>query len=133
MALWLAAILLASSVALFVAAPLTESPSRDEADLDEDAEKLRLEHERALATAGIRELEFDHAMNKLGDSEFQTLRRRLENRALAAMSALARLQNHPAAAHSALHCPRCAAIQPGPSNKYCVDCGVALDGPAAEN
>jgi cytochrome c-type biogenesis protein CcmH/NrfG len=83
----LAMLLLAAAVALFVAAPLTEvfkSHLRSGASAD----SVRLEHERGLALAALRELEFDHAMGKIADAEFQTLRARLETRALTAMSAL---------------------------------------------
>jgi hypothetical protein len=87
----LAMLLLAASVALFVAAPLTEiftTPGRSK----QEVEAARLEHDRGLALAALRELEFDHAMGKIADGEFATMRTRLEVRALAAMSALERLR-----------------------------------------
>jgi len=58
------------------------------------ADVARLEHERGLALAAIRELEFDHALGKIADADFQTMRSRLEARALTAMTALARPRNH---------------------------------------
>lgn len=89
MAPWLAMLLLAASVALFVAAPLTEAfTARKQSGATVDV--ARFEHERGLALAGIRELEFDHAMGKIADAEFATMRARLESRALTAMTALAR-------------------------------------------
>jgi cytochrome c-type biogenesis protein CcmH/NrfG len=90
--IWLAILLLTASVALFVAAPLTEvfAARRETADAT-----ARFEHERGLALAAIRELEFDHAMGKIADSEFQTLRARLEDRALTAMMALDGLSESP--------------------------------------
>ena len=92
MALWLAMLLLAASVALFVAAPLTEVLTARKR-LGATADVARLEHERGLALAAIRELEFDHAMGKITDADFQTMRSRLEARALTAMAALAQVRN----------------------------------------
>jgi cytochrome c-type biogenesis protein CcmH/NrfG len=86
---WLAMALLAASAALFVAAPLTEAFTRRKPS-GASEEVARFEHERGLALAGIRELEFDHAMGKIADAEFATMRARLESRALTAMAALER-------------------------------------------
>jgi cytochrome c-type biogenesis protein CcmH/NrfG len=91
-ALWLAMLLLTASVALFVAAPLTEVLTARKR-IGATADVARLEHERGLALAAIRELEFDHAMGKIADADFQTMRSRLEGRALTAMSALANVRN----------------------------------------
>jgi hypothetical protein len=85
-------LLLTASVALFVAAPLTEVFAARRRTTDATA---RLEHDRGLALAAIRELEFDHAMGKIADAEFQTLRARLEDRALTAMTAIDGLRNLP--------------------------------------
>ena len=87
-------LLLATSVALFVAAPLTEVFALRKR-IGEDPTIARLEHERGLALAAIRELEFDHAMGKIADADFQTMRSRLEARALTAMTALARVSKAP--------------------------------------
>jgi len=83
-------LLLAASVALFVAAPLTEVFTARRR-IGATADVARLEHERGLALAAIRELEFDHAMGKIADADFQTMRSRLEGRALTAMTALAQV------------------------------------------
>ena len=72
--LYLAAVLIVASVALFVAAPLgggllaTRRAGRDAAEAE------RLEHERALAMQGLRELEFDREMGKLSDADYAALR-----------------------------------------------------------
>ena len=92
MTIWIAALMLIGSVALFVAAPLTEFFAAHAGAPDEDAESIRLEHQRGLATAAIRELEFDYATGKIAEGEFRALRERLEARALEAMAALDRLQ-----------------------------------------
>ncbi len=86
---YLAAALIVVGVALFVAAPLGGGFLRKDAH-DEKAE--RLEHERALAVQGLRELEFDREMGKLSDADYRSLRAGLEKRALDAMSALERLR-----------------------------------------
>lgn len=88
--LYVASALIVIGVALFVAAPLGSglmSPPRHARD---DAD--RLEHERALAMQGLRELEFDRQMGKLSEADYQSLRAGLEKRALAAMSALERIR-----------------------------------------
>jgi len=88
-AIYLAAILIVAAAALFVAAPLIEGvrPRRRAAA----SERERLEHQRALAVQGLRELEFDHEMGKLDEGDYAALKRTLEERALAAMAALERL------------------------------------------
>ena len=88
--LYLAAVLIVASVALFVAAPLgggllaTRRAGRDAAEAE------RLEHERALAMQGLRELEFDREMGKLSDADYAALREGLMARALGASAALER-------------------------------------------
>jgi cytochrome c-type biogenesis protein CcmI len=90
--LYLAAVLIVASVALFVAAPLggglraTQRAGRDA------AERERLEHERALAMQGLRELEFDREMGKLSETDYAALREGLMRRALGASAALERLR-----------------------------------------
>jgi hypothetical protein len=86
----IAALLLFVGVALFVSAPLYGS-SAEPASRGPDGQRERLEHERAQAVHGLRELEFDHQMNKLSRADYQQLRTRLEARALSAMAALERL------------------------------------------
>lgn len=88
---WVAALLLAVAAALFVASPLAEIFSLRPPKHQREAEIMQLEHDHRLALAGIRELDFDHAMGKIGEPEYQTLRSRLETRALIAMASLARI------------------------------------------
>jgi hypothetical protein len=87
---WYAAgLAIVASVAWAVAAPLLRgaivppSPSGD-------PERYRLEKERDLAYAAIKEAEFDLQMGKLSDEDYATLRRTYEDRALAALAALDR-------------------------------------------
>jgi cytochrome c-type biogenesis protein CcmH/NrfG len=125
-AVWLAALMLVAAVALFVAAPLTEVFSAPRGETDDDARRRRFEHERGLATAAIRELEFDHAMSKITDDEFHGLRASLETRALAAMDELDHLGG---AARSVIACPQCGAPS-AVANKFCVQCGALTGLPA---
>ncbi len=88
-----AAILIIAGVALFVAAPLgiglvaVREPTTSEIDM------RRLEHERALAVQGLRELEFDREMGKLSDADYRAMHDGLENRALTAMTAIEKIRN----------------------------------------
>jgi hypothetical protein len=88
--LYLAASLIIFGVAIFVAAPLLLDSGQRSASAPCD-ELARLEHDRALAIAALRELEFDREMSKLSDSDSNELRTQLENRALTAMAAIEEL------------------------------------------
>ncbi len=55
-----------------------------------DPERYRLEKERDLAYAAIKEAEFDRQMGKLSEDDYAALRRTYEGRALAALAALER-------------------------------------------
>jgi hypothetical protein len=143
--IYVAGIMLVAAVALFVAAPLTEGFLRRRRVGAKDLELERLEHERALAVQGLRELEFDHEMGKVDVADYQSLRGPLERRALAAMSALepARLEDQattlrlasrrarPAIAAAAAQighanfCPQCG-VRAGATHNFCAECGAAL-------
>jgi len=129
---WLAALMLVASVALFVAAPLTEVFSSRRRGTDDEARSTRLQHERGLATAALRELDFDHEMGKIADGDYHALRARLETRALSAMSGLSELgavgANARIAPHGARPCPRCG-TPPAAHYLFCPLCCAALDGP----
>jgi hypothetical protein len=89
--LYLAAVLIVASVALFVAAPLGGGLLAARRAGRDAAEAERLEHERALAMQGLRELEFDREMGKLSEADYAALREGLMARALGASAALERL------------------------------------------
>jgi cytochrome c-type biogenesis protein CcmI len=95
----LAAALIVAGVALFVAAPLGVGllGARTKSSIELQSE--RLEHERALAVQGLRELEFDREMGKLSDADYDSMHKALEDRALTAMAAVEslRVQNDKAA------------------------------------
>ena len=93
--LYLAAVLIVASVALFVAAPLGGGLLATRRTGRAAAEAERLEHERALAMQGLRELEFDREMGKLSEADYAALREGLMARALGASAALERLRAGP--------------------------------------
>jgi len=84
----LAAALIVAGVALFVAAPLGIGLVGARAKSAGEIQVERLEHERALAVQGLRELEFDREMGKLSDADYEPMHKALEDRALTAMAAV---------------------------------------------
>ncbi len=76
-------------VAWVIAAPLLRGVAAPRAAIG-DPERYRLEKERDLAYAAIKEAEFDLQMGKLSQEDYASLRRTYEERALAALAALQR-------------------------------------------
>lgn len=142
--IYLAAILIVMGVALFVAAPLFEAVRRGRAGRS-DPDRIRLEHERALAVQALRELEFDREMRKLSEADCAELKERLAARALRAMAALEKLDQKdaaktpgggrkrvaritaaaPGAGAAVRFCPACGKPVAGNVN-FCAECGAAL-------
>lgn len=111
--IYLAAVLIVASVALFVAAPLGGGLLAYRRAGGGTAEAERLEHERALAMQGLRELEFDREMGKLAEADYAALRESLMARALSASAALERLRAAaPQIAMPAASAPEAAAARP---------------------
>ena len=80
--------------------------------------------EKALTLRSIKELEFDHAMGKISDADFQDMSSRLRARALVLMEELQRVQvaeTRSRASHSQ--------SAPTPA-RACADCGTAYDADA---
>jgi cytochrome c-type biogenesis protein CcmI len=126
MTAYFAAFLIVAAVALFVAAPLTEGFLRRKRSTNH--ELIRLQHERELALQGLRELEFDHEMGKLDESDYESLKTNLENHALAAMRRLEQLAE--AARPTLVRLPSirsAGAVQPTQVNSrpfnFCPQCG----------
>ena len=95
----LAAALIVAGVALFVAAPLGIGLVGARAKSAGELQVERHEHECALAVQGLRELEFDREMGKLSDTDYESMHKTLEDRALTAMAAVEniRMQSEKAA------------------------------------
>jgi hypothetical protein len=133
MAYAVAAALLLVGVALFVSAPLYGEPSGS-VDKRPDAQREGLEHDRAQAVQGLRELELDRQMNKLSRADYARLRARLEARALRAMAGLEQL-NPTAARGWSMTGSRAQAAQSAPGRRAADDPappqGEALSGDSA--
>jgi hypothetical protein len=140
----IASLLMVLGVALFVAAPLVGG-MRQQRRRTANPELARLDQEHAHALQGLRELEFDREMGKMSEEDCQDLRRGLENKALAAMAALEKLQGETrvAPASAALRrpaspmvarrvvtqvnvCPECG-VRLKSNAKFCFECGASLD------
>ncbi len=131
--IYLAAVLIVAGVALFVAAPLGDGVLGRRRGAGARAEAERLEHERGLAMQGLRELEFDREMGKLGEADYAALHESLMARALAASAALERLRApratarpQSAAAPRALRIATPAAPPPARAAclRFCPQCGA---------
>ena len=88
--IYIAGLVVIVAVAASIAAPLLwPRPSAASAPTA-DPERYRLEKEKELAYAAIKEAEFDLQMGKLSPEDHATLREKYEGRALAALEALER-------------------------------------------
>ena len=96
-----AALLLILVVSAVVALPLAYAAVGPEASRDLGVE--RLQREKNAALTAIREAQFDHAMGKLSEEDYASLRGFYERRALTALTELNALPT----AQSADACSRC--------------------------
>jgi zinc-ribbon domain len=118
----LAGVALHGALAGFGGQALEHGPVLRESDLEV------LEREKALTLRSIKELEFDHAMGKLSDADFEDLGRRLRARALALMQQLEAAAGD-AAAPSAV--PAAAAPEAPGDDRVATSDIPAADPPAA--
>ena len=79
-----------AAVAVAIAAPLLWPHAAAPSAPPGDPERYRLEKEKELAYAAIKEADFDLQMGKLSTEDHAALRDKYEGRALAAMAALER-------------------------------------------
>ncbi len=124
LAVWSATFLLLAAVALFVAAPLADGLRRAQRE-GEAPNREQLRRQQGLATAALRELDFDRALGKVDAADYAALHAALEARALTAMRAL---EPSAARANQQGRCCACGAALRSGAN-YCIACGAAL-GPA---
>ncbi len=122
-------LLMVLGIALFVAAPLVGGAEQQQLQ-SADPKLARLDQEHAQALQGLRELEFDREMGKLSEEDCQDLRRQLENKALAAMAAMEKIEGEAKSAPASV-----ALRRPAPSKmarrvvthiNVCPECGVRL-------
>jgi len=92
-----------------------------------------LEREKALALRSIKELEFDHAMGKVRDTDFNEIGGRLRARAMTLIQDLERASHAPAVAAPSKPAPRavgtcasCGTVN-DPDAKFCKHCGTKLE------
>ena len=85
-------LLLIAAVATAIAYPLLRPGSSEaESARQRGSDSERLKREKHIALLAIKEAEFDHAMGKLSESDYGSLRGIYEERALGALSALAEM------------------------------------------
>jgi hypothetical protein len=89
-----------------------------------------LEREKALTLRSIKELEFDRAMGKVGDADFDDMTSRLRARALSLMQDLertdARVTVAPKLARARVECSSCRTGNDADA-KFCKNCGQRLN------
>lgn len=88
---YFAGLLVIAGVALAVATPLLWPHPAAPTGPTTDPERYRLEKEKELAYAAIKEADFDFQMGKLSAEDHAALREKYEGRALTALAALERL------------------------------------------
>ncbi len=91
LAVYLVGLATVALVAVAVAAPLLRPRRSTPRAAVGDPERYRLEKEKELAYAAIKEAEFDHEMGKLSTEDYGALRAKYEARALSALAELERL------------------------------------------
>jgi hypothetical protein len=87
---YLAGLVVIAGVAVAIATPLLWPHPHAGGPPTVDPERYRLEKEKELAYAAIKEADFDLQMGKLSSEDHATLREKYEARALAALAALDR-------------------------------------------
>ena len=87
---YVAGLAIVVGVAWLIAAPLLRVALAAPEPGPADPERYRLEKERDLAYAAIKEAEFDFQMGKLSAEDYAALRGSYEGRAVAALTALDR-------------------------------------------
>ena len=89
-AIYLAGLVIIAAMAVAVAAPLLWRRQPPPEVATADPERYRLEKEKELAYAAIKEAEFDLEMGKLSAEDHALIRAKYEARALEALEALER-------------------------------------------
>lgn len=95
-----------------------------------DRAREGLQREKALLLRSIKELDFDHAMGKVGEADYTEMSARLRARTLALMQDLERAEQQTASERQASGarrpaCPACR-TRNDPDAKFCKNCGNPL-------
>jgi hypothetical protein len=144
--IWVACAALVIAAGGFVLYPLFQEPkSARVADLPDEMEMDRLLDRKAVIYRSIKDLEFEHAMGRLSETDYRRLDADYKNDAALLLQKLDQLgasedldkaiEKDIAARKSALfvpqvdlktlRCPACGA-ETVPGKKYCADCGKRL-------
>ena len=107
-----------------------------------EGEHQRLVERREQLLAGIKEIEFDQAMGKFPDGEYQQLRRQLEAEAKGVLHQLDQFKGQPGQGralevriekdilalrqHAKNHCPSCGTNR-RPTDRFCARCGARFE------
>jgi Double zinc ribbon len=128
-------ILLAAGATYVVLRPILRPPGeapRDATSLDEGEDPADDMSRQAVALRAIKEIEFDRATGKLSDRDYEQLKARYTNEALAAMREESGIRSQELGAKPApdsrLPTPRCPehGTRPEADAVFCSDCGRRL-------
>lgn len=123
----------AISIALYPLFDVARRPRRAVAALDANVENLLSAREATYSA--IKDLESDHAMGKLSDADYETLRGKYEGKALTILQQLDAIQPKtapsPQGTAAGGTCGQCGAPVPEGA-KYCRGCGAEVRLPTAE-
>lgn len=107
-----------------------------------EGEHQRLVERREQLLAGIKEIEFDQAMGKFPEGEYQQMRQQLEAEAMGVLHQLDLFKDQPGRdkaleariekdilalrQHVRSHCPSCGANR-RPTDRFCAGCGTRFE------
>jgi hypothetical protein len=119
-------LLLGLAALAFVVVPLLGEERSPEAPPPPEGKAEQLRARREALYESVRDLDFEHAMGKIGDADHQATRGELMREAAAV---LRELDREPAAGHApgsaAAACPSCGEKSP-PGARFCDACGTAF-------
>ena len=143
---WFACAALVMVAGCYVLIPLFREPKGESgADLPDETELDRLLDRKALIYRSIRDLDFEHAMGRLSDADYQRLQADYKNDAALILQKLDQLgasedldkaiekeiaarragRTAPQKEREVFRCPSCGA-ETVPGKKFCADCGNRL-------
>lgn len=124
----------------FMLAPVVRRRRLEEVEAERwDLGRADLEAQREVIYRDLRDLDFDHRAGKLGDADYQQLRRQLQQRAAAVLMQLDEtdadyeqdLEQRVRSRRKMRVCPSCRADLTSPS-RFCPSCGASLEAVASQ-